>query len=269
MDLNRNKDVSVNLVKSHVLKVRCEVTEEKQLSKSLHKLYDLDTIGIAENETSVYDEFKDQIKLENGRYTVKLPFKENHPEIPDNYNLCHGRLIKLKQRLDKNSSLKQAYGEIIAEQIKCGIIEECKEEGKIGAVTYLPHREVIKNDRATTKVRVVFDASAKNGNNASLNEILYKGPSLTPELFKLLLKFRIHPIAICADIEKVYLQINVHAEHRDFLRFPFYRNIHDSNSTIAHYRFTRVIFGATCSQFLLNGTVHTHTNKTHAQNVHN
>ena len=82
LDFNRNKDVSVNLVKSHVLKVRCEVTEEKQLSKSLHKFYDLDTIGIAENETSVYDEFKDQIKLENGRSTVKLPFKENHPEIP-------------------------------------------------------------------------------------------------------------------------------------------------------------------------------------------
>ena len=52
----------------------------KQLSNSLHKFYDLDTIGIAEDETSVYDEFKDQIKLENGRYTVKLLFKENHPD---------------------------------------------------------------------------------------------------------------------------------------------------------------------------------------------
>ena len=80
--------------------------------------------------------------------------------------------------MDKNIRLKQAYGEIIAEQLQSGIIEEYAEERKIGALTYLPHREVIKNDRTTTKVRIVFDASAKNGNNASLNEILYKGPEL-------------------------------------------------------------------------------------------
>ena len=258
---NRKQNVSVNLITNHVLKVQCEVTEEKKLSNILHKFYDLDTIGIAENETSVYDESKDQIKLENSRYTVKLPFKENHPEIPDNYNLCKGRLKTLKRRLGKNSSLKIAYDAIITEQLQSGIIEECKDAGKIGAVTYLPHREVIKSDWTTTKTRVVFNASVKKGNDVSLNEILYKGPSLTPELFKLLLKFRIHPIAICADIEKAYLQINVHADHRDYSRFLFYRNIHDPNSELVLYRFTRVIFGATCSQFLLNGGVHTHASK--------
>ena len=118
---------------------------------------------------------------------MKLPFKENHPEIPDNYNLCKGRLKTLKRRLDKNSSLKIAYNAKITEQLQSGIIEECKDAGKIGAVTYLPHREVIKSDRKTTKIRVVFDASVKKGNDVSLNEILYKGPSLTPKLFKLLL----------------------------------------------------------------------------------
>ena len=33
--------------------------------------------------------------------------------IPVNYILCHGWLIKLKQSLDKNSSLKQAYGKTL------------------------------------------------------------------------------------------------------------------------------------------------------------
>ena len=101
----------------------------------------------------------------------------------------------------------------------------------------------------------------KKGNNVSLYEILYNGPSLTPELFKLLLKFRIHPIAICADTEKDYLQINVHADHGDYLRFLFYRNIHDPNYEPLRYRFTRVIFGATCSRFLLNGSIRTHASK--------
>ena len=71
-----------------------------------------------------------------------------------------------------------------------------KDGGEIGKVTYLPRKEVIKEEKSTTKIRVVFDASAKKRDAVSLNEILYEGPSLTPELFTLLIKFRIYPIAI-------------------------------------------------------------------------
>ena len=169
---------NVNFVSSHVLEIECDISEEKLLSNSIHKFYDLDSIGITESEASVYDEFKDKIRL--------------------------------------------------------------RENGTLGNITYLPHREVIRNDKTTTKVRVVFDASAKKGNNISLNDILYKGPSLTPELFNMLLEFRIYPIAITADIEKAFLQIQVDTDHRD-LRFLYYRNIDDPNSEIVRYRFTRVI----------------------------
>ena len=90
---------------------------------------------------------------------------------------------------------------------------------------------------------------------------MYKGPSLNPELFGLLLKFRIHPIAITADIEKAYLQINVDEGHRDFLRFLWYKDVYAEVPEIVKYRFCRVIFGATCSQFLLNGTLQAHARK--------
>ena len=86
-----------------------------------------------------------------------------------------------------------------------GIIEKVEHEGIVSEVVYLPHKEVIKEDRSTTKLRIVFDASAKYNGTSSLNEILYKGPCL---------KFRIYPIAITADTEKVYLQISINKEHR-------------------------------------------------------
>ena len=94
----------------------------------------------------------------------------------------------------------------------------------------------------------------------SLNDVLYKGICLNADLYSLLLKFRVHPIVLSADIENAYLQININEEHRDYLRFLWYRNLKEES--IIRYRFTRVIFGVTSSQFLLNGTV-----QTHAKNV--
>ena len=90
-----NQDNSVNLVASHVLKISCEIKEEKLLSSQLSKFWSLDGIGIQEEETSVYDEFIDNIKFEDGRYKVKLPFKESHPVIPDNYILSKKTFKKI------------------------------------------------------------------------------------------------------------------------------------------------------------------------------
>ena len=96
-------------------------------------------------------------------------------------------------------------------------MEKVKNEGMVGEVVYLLHKEVIKEDRLTTKLRIVFDESAKYKGKSSLNEVLYKGLCLNADLYSFLLKFRIYLIAITADIEKAYLQISINEEHRDFL----------------------------------------------------
>ena len=67
---------NVNLVQSsHVLKVSCELKNEELFTQNLQKFWDLDTIGIKENEKSVYENVSDEIKLDGNRYTVKLPFR--------------------------------------------------------------------------------------------------------------------------------------------------------------------------------------------------
>ena len=57
------------------------------------------------------------------------------------------------------------------------MIEKVESSGEVGEVTYLPHHAVVTEDKLTTKVRSVYDASAKN-KGPSLNECLYKGPCL-------------------------------------------------------------------------------------------
>ena len=64
----------------------------------------------------------------------------------------------------------------------------------------------------------------------------------------MLLQFQIYPIAITADIEKAYLQINVEKKDTD-LRFLWFKNLFaDQETQICKYRFTRVILGATYSE---------------------
>ena len=100
-------------------------------------------------------------------------------------------------------SFKINYDDVIKEQLELGITEKGDTPIVTGEGTYIP--QVIREDHVSTKLRVVFDCSAKCDNNITLNESLYKGPCLNPPLFDLFNKFRLYPIAVTADIEKAYL----------------------------------------------------------------
>ena len=142
------------------------------------------------------------------------------------------------------------------------MIERVEEGGKADRVHYIPHLAVIRKEASTTKLRVVYDASAKSGKeSASLNDCLHKGPSLTPLLFDILLRFREKRVALIGDILKAFLNIEVDKEDRDFLRFLWLDGVSDPSSEIVVYRFCRVVFGLNASPFLLNATLRHHISK--------
>lgn len=78
----------------------------------------------------------------------------------------------------------------------------------------LPHHAVLRLSSTTTKLRVVFNGSAKTSSGKSLNDILMTGPKLQPELFDTLLRFRTYAVAFTADISQMYRCIEVHPEDR-------------------------------------------------------
>ena len=149
--------------------------------------------------------------------------------------------------------------------MKLGILEEVQTDAVVGCVTYLPHHAVVREDKTTTKVRIVYNCKfkRKRGKNAgrSLNDCLYKGPSLNPLLYNILLRFRVFEIVLSADVEAAYLQIEVDPKHRDHMRIVYYDDVTKDNPQIIKLRFTRVIFGASSSQFLLSGVCLQHAGK--------
>ena len=99
--------------------------------------------------------------------------------------------------------LIQKYDEIIEDQLNKGVIEQVRYDSNDSIKHYIPHHAVINPSKATTKVRVVYDASAKcKSDKKSLNECLYRGPTLLKNLTGILFRFRLNKIAMVADIEK-------------------------------------------------------------------
>ena len=82
-------------------------------------------------------------------------------------------LESLLKRLKKDLELFQQYDQIIRDQSKEGIIEELSKYEPAGKEFYLPHKPVIRQSAESTKLRVVFDASAReNDRSPSLNDVL-------------------------------------------------------------------------------------------------
>ena len=89
----------------------------------------------------------------------------------------------------------------------------------------MPHHAVVWCNKSTTKVRVVYDASAKT-DGPSLNDCLHTGPSLHKKIFEILVRFWAYPVALASDIEKSFLMIQVAKSDQDVLRILWFKDIH-------------------------------------------
>ena len=219
----------------------------------------LDVLGLADatgDENDVYAEFREQLtRSKEGWYETSLPWKGNHPPLPSNREGSIRRLNSLLRKLRKTDMLNE-YDAVIRDQLNQGVVERAPKE-ITGREFYLPHRAVVRENAESTKLRVVYDASAREHDNApSLNECLYTGPPLHNQLWCVIVRNRFHPVAIVGDLQKAFLQLRVRETERDALRFHWITDL--QSSEIETYRFTRVVFGLAPSPFLLNGVIQQH-----------
>ncbi len=78
---------------------------------------------------------------------------------------------------------------------------------------------VVKESSTSTKLRIVFDASARTTSGYSLNDTLIPGPTPYPLLTNVLLRFRQHVIGMSADISKMFREVSLHSDDRDLHRY--------------------------------------------------
>ena len=265
--VHSSREFSSNITISHVLKMESAFADETEadLNRQLHRFWDYETLGFKEQqaESVVQDSLmKGKINFVESRYEVSLPVKESHPILPDNFQVSQNRLISQISRLRQNPTILEQYDEVIKEQIESGVVEvvdkDCDEPVALGKIHYIPHHGVIHQTSETTKLRIVYDASCKVDNEVCLNDCLEPGPNLSPLLFDILLRFRVYKVALIADIEKAFVTISINPTQRDLLRFLWIKESNAENLDIITMRFTRLVFGLTCSPYILNAAIRHH-----------
>ncbi|XP_054709120.1 uncharacterized protein LOC129218823 [Uloborus diversus] len=127
----------------------------------------------------------------NGIYTVKLPFHSSPELLGESRQVAVCRFKSLEKSLSSKPEVHEQYKNFISEYYSLGHMEMVpNNEVFSDSSYYLPHHGVVKESSSTTKLRVVFDASAKSTSGLSLNDLLMTGPRIQQELFPILLRFR-------------------------------------------------------------------------------
>ena len=120
---NNPSSVNVNFNSVHNMRVHTETMSENFIDENIHNIKknvfaDFNEIKKLENNELV-NKFKDNLPFENGRCSTKLPLKEFHDVLPDNYQLAKNRFISLKNQFEKNEPLLNNYEVILKARMHC------------------------------------------------------------------------------------------------------------------------------------------------------
>ena len=174
--------------------------------------------------------------------------------LPNNYRSAVKQFLSIDNRLAKNTELIAAYSDTIRTDKNSGYIRTLEPiellETRNETQWYLLHHPVI-NPNKPSKVRRVCNAASEFEGH-SLNKSVFIGPDLLQNLVGIKFRFREKPFGMSADIEAMFLQVQVPPEDAKCLRFVWRENQSDDLST---YEYTRHIFGAkdspTCASYAL------------------
>ncbi|XP_076763724.1 uncharacterized protein LOC143431095 [Xylocopa sonorina] len=238
-------------------RLQCFCTSSTPSDANLTRFWELEEIPLkrvlSSEEQACENHFKDSIQRNSkGRYVVRLPFNNNKKNLGESRSIALRRFYFLEKKFQRDPALKEKYCEFLAEYHKLNDMS-LAEPNDAKNNFYFPHHAVMRADSITTKIRVVFDGSAKTSSGTSLNDSLMVGPTIQDDLFSILNRFRSHRYALTADIEKMYRQILVHPDDAAYQRILFRKNPEEN---IREFTLNTVTYGTSCAPFLAIRTLH-------------
>ena len=225
------------------------------LDGTLRRFWEIESYGTELNDRVVCTA-EERLALErvsssvcyNGeRYSVAVPWKGQRPQLPDNRQMAESRLLSTEKNLKKREFVEREYKKTIETYVEKGYLRKVPEnEAPPPEVWYLPHFPILRMSKSTTKVRIVFDCSAKY-KGIALNDVIHAGPKLQRELFDVLIRFCRNPVALVCDIQEMYHQIEIESEDRPLFRILWRDGETGRNPDV--YEFSRVVFGKNSAPF--------------------
>ncbi|GFS93781.1 integrase catalytic domain-containing protein [Trichonephila clavipes] len=156
------------------------------------------------------------------------------------------QLNSLWKRLSRDSGYLSLYAEFLKEYEELGHLERVVESSEPPTHYYIPHHGVLRPEKLTTKLRIVFNGSSPTTTGISLNDILLKG-EVKEDVFETISRFRRHKFAFTTDIQKMYRQILINPDQQDLQRIIWK---HGLDAEILTYRLKTVTYGLSNAPFL-------------------
>lgn len=225
----------------------------KEIHDDLRKFWEIEEvepIRVAEPEHVLCEQHFNSTftRAENGRFIVRLPVKGSLDSLGDSRVRALRCLLSSERRRSSQPKLDKMYRDFMKEYEALGHMSLVAEPDlSVGPKYYIPHHAVLRPSSTTTKLRVVFNASAQTVNGPSLNELLMCGPKTQADLFDILINFRMHRVAFGADVTKMYRQVFVNEADRDLQRILWRDN---PSEPIKEYRLNTVTYGTVSASFL-------------------
>ncbi|XP_067205406.1 uncharacterized protein [Linepithema humile] len=198
----------------------CGLVRNEELQSQIERFWRIEdmlrTKLLSKEESRCEEIFQNEYKRTvDGRFEVSLPLREDPSVLGESKASALKRLQSIECRFRKNHKLPNRYVAFMDKYLKLGHMSVLLSIKNLTA-NYLPHHAVMKEASTSTKLREVFDASSPTTFGKSLNDCLLVRPTIQPELFEILIRFRQHPYVLTGDIIKMYRQIMVKPEDRQY-----------------------------------------------------
>ncbi|GFW77848.1 integrase catalytic domain-containing protein [Trichonephila clavipes] len=231
--------------------VPCGLIVDDDLNKTLKKFGEIEGVHIepkVDTEVSLCEDHFVRTHRRNceGRYVVSMALNKDPSCLENSKDIAIRRLNSLWKRLSRDSSYSSLYVEFLKEYEELGHLERVVESSEPPTHYYIPHHGVLRPEKLTTKLRIVFNGSSPTTTGISLNDILLKG-EVKEDVFETISRFRRHKFAFTTDIQKMYRQILINPDQQDLQRIIWK---HGLDAEILTYRLKTVTYGLSNAPFL-------------------
>lgn len=229
-------------------------TSECDTNSLLRKFWEVEEVSdeppLSEEDNQCENHFAStHSRTPHGRYIVRLPFKSNFPiNIGESLSIARSLYARTESRLRSRPEITVPYNEFLREYLELGHMEPVKEsETPSYTPVYIPHHAILRDSSATTKLRVVFNASCKTRDGTSLNDHLLIGPKLQQDLPAIIARWRQWRYVYTADIAKMFRQILIDPVDADFQRILWRPT---PESSLLPFRLLTVTYGLAPAPYL-------------------
>ncbi|XP_029171118.1 uncharacterized protein LOC114940560 [Nylanderia fulva] len=211
-------------------------------------------LPLTADEQECKDHFvRTHVRLEDGRYQVRLPFRPGLPDLSSTRRTASRLLDVMRRRFIHDREFGLLYRDFMNEYLTLGHMSPVSAASLSpgSRICFLPHHGVLRSSSTTSKIRVVFNGSARTGGGSSLNNWLLTGRNLLPSLADTLTRWRRHRYVFVADIKMMYRQIQLHRNDRDLQRILW-----TEGDEVKEFQLNTVTYGLASAPYLAIRVLH-------------